>query len=70
MAKWAVLDGPARSTARLIVPDRARHDSRAVLGPLSRPAVPARPGTIIFFYFINHSIYIFRFYICYLQQMR
>jgi hypothetical protein len=51
MAKWAVFDGPARSTTHLIVPCRARHDSRAVLGPLPRPAVPARPGTIIFFLF-------------------
>jgi hypothetical protein len=55
----AVPDGPARSTTRLIVSDRVRHESRAVLGPLPRPPVPARPGTIIFFYFIKHSIYIY-----------
>jgi hypothetical protein len=52
MAKWAVLNGPARSTARLIVPGRARNDSRAVLGLLSRPVVPAQPGTIIFFFIL------------------
>ena len=51
MAKWAVPNGPARSTARLIVPGPARYENRAVLGPLSRPAVPARPGTIICFLF-------------------
>jgi hypothetical protein len=70
MAKWAVPDGPARSTARLIVPGRAWHESRAVLGPLPRPVVPARPGPHIYFYFIKHIIYIFRFYICYLQQIQ
>jgi hypothetical protein len=59
MAKWAVLNGPPRSTTRLIVSCRARHDSRAVLGPLPQPAVPVQPGTIIFFYFIKHNIYIY-----------
>jgi hypothetical protein len=68
MAKWAVPNGPARSTARLIVSSPARYENRVVLGPLSRPAVPARPGTIIYFYFVKHSIYIFTFYISYLQQ--
>jgi hypothetical protein len=59
MAKWAVPNGPARSTARLIVPGRARHESRAVLGPLPRPVVPARPGTIIYFLFYKtYYIYV------------
>jgi hypothetical protein len=51
MAKWAVPNGPTRSTARLIVPGSARHENRAVLGPLSRPAVPAWTDTIIYFLF-------------------
>jgi hypothetical protein len=51
MAKWAVPNGPARSTARLIVPGLAWHENRAVLGPLSRPAVPARSDRIIYFLF-------------------
>jgi hypothetical protein len=66
MAKWTVPDGLARSTTHLIVSGRARHDSRGVLGPLPRPVVPARPDTIIFFYFTKHSVYIY--YIRYLQQ--
>jgi hypothetical protein len=49
MAKCVVLDGPARSTTHLIVPGQARHDSHAVLGPLPRPTVSARPSMIIFF---------------------
>jgi hypothetical protein len=69
MAKWVVPHGPARSMTCLIVPAQVQHESRAVLGPLPRPAVPARPDTIIYFYFIKHSIYIYTFYICYLQQM-
>jgi hypothetical protein len=68
MAKWVVPDGPVRSTIRLIVTGRARPNTRVVpcLGRcLGRSAGPARPDTIIYFYFIKHSIYIFRFYICY-----
>jgi hypothetical protein len=63
MAKWAVPNGPARSTARLIVPGRARHENRAVLGPLARPAVPARPGTIICFFILQNIIYIYLHFI-------
>jgi hypothetical protein len=56
-------DGPARSTLCLIVPGWTRHKSRAVLGLLPRPALPVRPGTIIYFYFIKHSIYIYILYL-------
>jgi hypothetical protein len=55
MAKWAVPNGPARSTARLIVPGRARHENRAVLGPLARPG----PARLYVFYFTKYNIYIY-----------
>jgi hypothetical protein len=57
MAKWAVPNGPARSTTRLIVSGPAREPCRAWAAGL------ARPGTIIYFYFIKHSIYIYIFYL-------
>jgi hypothetical protein len=65
MAKWAVLDGPVRSTAHLIVSDRARHESRAVFEPLPRPVVPVRHDyTFLFYkaYYIYIYIYIFAIY--------
>jgi hypothetical protein len=63
MAKWAVPNGLARSTVRLIVPGPIRHENRAVLGPLSRHAVPARPDTIIYFLFYKTKyIYIYILY--------
>jgi hypothetical protein len=64
MVKWAMLDGPARSTAHLIVLGWARHDNRVVLGSLPWSTVPVRSGTIIYFLFYKtHYIYIFRCYI-------
>jgi hypothetical protein len=59
MAKWAVPNGPARSTARLIVPGRARHENRAVLGPLARPG----PARLYVFYFTKYNIYIYLHFI-------
>jgi hypothetical protein len=56
MAKWAVLNGPARSTARLIVSGRARQPCRAWAAVSARSAGPARHD---FFYFIKHSVYIY-----------